>query len=143
MLALVSTFAFQSQQSHLATHRYSNDVRNPYIYVPSSKDLFKFEDFTTKLLNIKGWPKNEIISVLGSSYWPLPWYLRHFSKVGYWESSPFPTDLEKHPLVITCPSATEPIMKRLEHSHQFLFYGLRNEFPMVCFIRNDLWSQWQ
>ena len=30
----------------------------------------------------------EPVAVIGSDYWPLPWYLRAFDQIGYWQKPP-------------------------------------------------------
>jgi hypothetical protein len=50
----------------------------------------------------------EVISP-GHDYWPLPWYLRSFSNVGWWDQ--VDVDAPAAPVIIAAP-AVEPILLR-------------------------------
>ena len=49
------------------------------------------------------------VAVIGGDYWPLPWYLRAFEKIGYWQEPP--PDLAKFPLVFAMPESAEAVMR--------------------------------
>ena len=48
----------------------------------------------------------EPIGVIGADYWPLPWYLRSFEKIGYWPDAT--ADLAQLPLVFAMPERRKP-----------------------------------
>jgi predicted membrane-bound mannosyltransferase len=79
------------------------------------------------------------IAVIGSGYWPLPWYLRQFEKVGYW-----PEIQEHHdePVILVMPALFDEADKIFSLSHTSVPRGLRNNHPMMVFIRNDVWDTW-
>jgi predicted membrane-bound mannosyltransferase len=63
-----------------ALGRYANDERNPYVYQPTSPDL-------TRL--IAALPAGAKIAVVSPDHaWPLPWYLRDRTTVGYFATAP-------------------------------------------------------
>jgi len=80
------------------------------------------------------------IAVIGADYWPLPWYLRSFEKIGYWPTPP--EDLGTHALVIAMPETTAAVMALLADSHVPLPRGLRAGVPIYLFVRNDVWKLW-
>jgi predicted membrane-bound mannosyltransferase len=82
----------------------------------------------------------EPVAVIGTDYWPLPWYLRTFDRIGYWPGPP--QDLEKFPLVFVLPESAEAVMQALEKSHMALPRGLRAGVPVYLFVRNDIWQSW-
>ena len=59
------------------------DETNPYAYAHTSEDLLGLPAEIEELAR-----QNAIvaprIAVIASDPWPLPWYLRHFSEVGFW-----------------------------------------------------------
>ena len=63
---------------------HSADESNPYAYAQTSEDLLglpaEIEELTRK--SAMASPR---IAVIASDPWPLPWYLRHFSEVGFWQ----------------------------------------------------------
>ena len=139
---MVAIIILQSQQAHFATHRYSNDARNPYIYVPTSFDVFKLERLLKNLNTQDFWPSSYVVAVVGRSYWPLPWYLRMAPKVGYWDSSEDLDKAQECEVVLVMPSQAQAMDQRLEASHELFYYGLRDEFPLSCWIKRDLWQQY-
>jgi predicted membrane-bound mannosyltransferase len=82
----------------------------------------------------------EPVAVVGSDYWPLPWYLRQFDQIGYWQS-PAP-EIIKLPIVFAMPSTTAGVAEILKDTHMPLPRGLRTGVPLHVFVRNDVWNQW-
>jgi len=69
------------------------DESNPYAYAQTSDDLLGLPAEIDQLAR-----QNAItsprISVIAADPWPLPWYLRHFAEVGFWQpgQQPGPAD---------------------------------------------------
>ena len=68
--------------------------------------------------------------MIASDPWPLPWYLRHFHKVGYWQPG---QQVEDADYVITSGEASEQYADRLRNFRPE-FFGIR---PGVLML---LWS---
>jgi uncharacterized protein (TIGR03663 family) len=105
------------------------DENNPYAYAHTSEDILglstEIADLTRR--NALATPR---IAVIASDPWPLPWYLRHFQKVGFWQpGQPLP-DAD---FFITSPEAAEQYADRLR-SFRPEFFGVR---PGVLIL---LWS---
>ena len=79
-LALVLSCAWRAGP---ALGRYAIDSRNPYLYQPTSPDLARLvTTLETQALDKK-------IAVISPDYaWPLPWYLRERTAVGYFTTPP-------------------------------------------------------
>ena len=60
------------------------DETNPYAYAHTSDDLAGLPALVTKLAYQDALTSPRI-AVIASDPWPLPWYLRHFSQVGFWQ----------------------------------------------------------
>ena len=60
------------------------DETNPYAYAHTSEDLLGLPDEITELAQRKNIASPRIV-VIASDPWPLPWYLRHFAQVGFWQ----------------------------------------------------------
>ncbi|MEM0964521.1 MAG: flippase activity-associated protein Agl23 [Verrucomicrobiota bacterium] len=137
---IVLGLSFQVQQSVQATGRLANDARNPYAYVPTNRDVERVSSWIEKLRSIHVNSLDDPIAVVGQEYWPLPWYLRDVGPVGYWpEGSP---ELEQLPVVIVMPDHFEEVRKMLDESHIEVPRSLRNNVPILLFIRSDLWDAW-
>lgn len=135
-LALVS----QVRQTRYATGRLASDARNPFAYVPTRRDIESVEPWLQQLAAIAPSKTVEPIAVIGSGYWPLPWYLRSFKTIGYWQEPP--ANLAQFPLVFCVPEATAAVMSQLAATHTPRPRGLRANVALTLFIRNDIWDAW-
>lgn len=141
VLLLGVCLASQWRQTKLANVRLHSDARNPFAYVPSRPDLEALEEWLGKLRAMEGGEALDRVAVLGSGYWPLPWYLRSFEQVGYWPTTA-PDDLETYPLILSMPQQVESIGQRLEESHVALPRGLRDDVPLQMYLSRGVWDQW-
>ncbi|MFQ3224215.1 MAG: hypothetical protein ACI8Z5_000458 [Lentimonas sp.] len=139
-LLLLTGLAYQSKQSIQASGRLSNDIRNPYAYVPTSKDAPGIERWLHALSAMPDAQSLSPIAVVGQEYWPLPWYLRTFDTVGYW---PAPIeDLTKFPIVFAMPAQAQACGDLLDTTHVTLPRGLRANVSVTLYLRNDIWQRW-
>jgi hypothetical protein len=139
-LALVTaTLFWQGVQSHRAAFRYASDARNPYAYVPTSTDVERMAAWLENLSQQHPELNTEAVAVVGNFYWPLPWYLRSFNQVGYWDE--LPTNAAVQPLLLTLPTAMQSDPAILEASHVLFPRGLRHEVPVTVAIRKDIWER--
>lgn len=130
----------QFHQARSATGRLVADPRNPFAYVPTSRDIVRLESWLGELAKIAPGNSLEPVAVIGRDYWPLPWYLRSFDKVGYWKEPP--PELPLLPLVFAMPEHADSVALALAETHTSLPRGLRAGVPLQVSIRNDLWKLW-
>ncbi|MEX1113748.1 MAG: flippase activity-associated protein Agl23 [Akkermansiaceae bacterium] len=130
----------QFTQARRAAGRFASDERNPFAYVPTRNDIESLEPFLAKLRLTAPQIPMEPVAIIGTDYWPLPWYLRSFEKIGYWPAPP--EDLETRAIVISMPDTTAAVMGRLGATHVPLPRGLRAGVPIHLFVRNDVWQLW-
>jgi len=60
------------------------DESNPYAYAHTSDDLLGLPEEIATLARQSALASPRI-AVIASDPWPLPWYLRHYSNVGFWQ----------------------------------------------------------
>jgi len=60
------------------------DENNPYAYAHTGEDLLGLSGEIAEVARQDGLASPRI-AVIASDPWPLPWYLRHFSQVGFWQ----------------------------------------------------------
>lgn len=137
-LTITATILSQSRQSWMATGRYESDIRNPYAYAPTQRDVESLAPWLRQLDSHAG--PLTTIAVIGSDYWPLPWALRTFHQTGYWPTPP--DNLTNMPIVFAAENAQPSVTTLLEHSHVALPRGLRADVPLLMFVRNDVWQRW-
>lgn len=139
-LLLLTGLAYQTKQSIHASGRLANDSRNPYAYVPTSKDAPKVERWLQELSALPDAPTLSPIAVIGQEYWPLPWYLRSFETIGYW-----PTPIQAVtglPIIFAMPAQEQACDNLLAATHTKLPRGLRANVAVTLYLRNDIWQHW-
>ncbi len=139
-LLAAAALAWQFAQARQATGRLASDERNPYAYVPTSDDIEALAPWLEKLAAAAPGVPLEPIAVVGREYWPLPWYLRGFARVGYYPDGP-PAGVERWPLVFAVPEAVDAVIGAVGATHVPVPRGLRAEVPVMVFVRRDLWDR--
>jgi hypothetical protein len=105
------------------------DENNPYAYAHTSEDILGLPGEIADRARLKGIATPRI-AVIASDPWPMPWYLRHFSHVGFWQPGQKVDDAD---FFITSPEAAEQYAGQLR-SFRPEFFGVR---PGVLIL---LWS---
>ena len=84
ILAGAVTTALIVHDTRLRVFVYPADETNPYAYVHTSEDLLGLPNEIERLAYQNGITAPRI-AVIASDPWPLPWYLRHYAEVGFWQ----------------------------------------------------------
>jgi uncharacterized protein (TIGR03663 family) len=105
------------------------DENNPYAYAHTSDDILglSVEIADMARQNAIVTPR---IAVIASDPWPMPWYLRHFNQVGFWQPGQKVADAD---FFITSTEAADQYTDQLR-SFRPEFFGVR---PGVLIL---LWS---
>lgn len=87
LLAVVSQLTWQAWR---ASFVYPADRRNPYVYAQTVPDLLNLVQRAEGLARVAPTGYETIVKIIApeGDYWPLPWYLRRFKHVGYYEKLP-------------------------------------------------------
>jgi predicted membrane-bound mannosyltransferase len=105
------------------------DEKNPYAYAHTIEDVL---DLPQRIADVA--QQNHLsqprIAVIGKDAWPLPWYLRKFSQVGFWQPGQDPGAADFY---ITTDQVPDELQKRFE-SLRPDFFGVRPNILVV------LWS---
>jgi len=105
------------------------DEKNPYAYAHTTEDLLglpvRLEELTQQ-----NKIQNPRIAVIAADAWPLPWYLRKFSNVGFWQPDQETGDAD---FFITTTDVSGKLAERLKYFRPD-YFGVR---PNVLLI---LWS---
>ncbi|MBN2246489.1 MAG: TIGR03663 family protein [Candidatus Aminicenantes bacterium] len=122
---------------------YYADPRNPYVYSQTTNDFLNLVQRVQDLSFIHPEGKNMFIKVVAAptEYWPLPWYLRGFNQVGYWEDVKSAFDYPEAPILISSMDYAEEIESRLGDRFVSEYYGLRPGVLLSLYIDKDLWDE--
>lgn len=105
------------------------DEKNPYAYAHTSEDLLRLPARLEELAR-----QNQLseprIAVVAADAWPLPWYLRQYSQVGFWQPG---QETGAADFFITTTDVSGRLADRLKNFHPE-YFGVR---PNVLLV---LWS---
>jgi uncharacterized protein (TIGR03663 family) len=139
---LFINLCFLAYQSWRSNHRFYADPRNPYVYSQTSPDFMRLVQRIQDLAPLHSQGLKMPIKVIADPYstWPLPWYLRFYPFVGYWQDWKNAGGWEGIPLIIVSPDQLEKLDLVLDGRYQVEFYGLRPETLLALCIESDLWK---
>lgn len=137
--ALALGTAQLGHQAWLANFRYPADARNPYVYAHTSTALLRLVNRIEDIAKLAPEGRHLRIDVLkpDADYWPLPWYLRRYDRVGYWAQLP---ERFEAPFIIADPRLHERLETELGDRYQEEIYALRPSVLLNVYIRKDLWD---
>ena len=140
---LAAGVADLARRAGRASFRYRADPRNPYVYAHTSTDFLRLAKRVDEIGDVTPEQRDMLIFVVASAHdtWPLPWYLRGYRRVGYWQDAEQLPDHPSPALVIASTEAGELLEARFD-SEKYLveYYGLRPGVLLALYIRRDLWD---
>jgi predicted membrane-bound mannosyltransferase len=141
-LLLLTAVVNLTMQSVRANFKYYADNRNPYVYAHTVNDFKRLVQRIVEIAALHPDRYDMRINVITNPYdtWPLPWYLRTFRRVGYWQDAAAAGPLSDVPVIAASLDKDEGIEPVLRNGFQAEYYGLRPEVLLVIYVRQDLWQ---
>ncbi len=136
---LIITLVFLLRGVYLTNFRYYADARNPYAYVHPNTDVLKIEDRIKGLAEVSPDGPKMTIKVISEEYWPLPWYLRHYENVGYWNDMPETPDAS---VIIVSAKLQQKLETRISRKYQVEYRGLRPGVILLIYVEQKLWNRY-
>ncbi|MHC4168862.1 MAG: flippase activity-associated protein Agl23 [Planctomycetota bacterium] len=154
---LVESCVLLTFKAYESSYEYDADSRNPYVYAHPTPEVFTAVDMIEQYASAHPDGYDMAIQVIcaGDDYWPLPWYLRHFSSVS-WRDRVVDED-PPAPLIIASASddieidlarwlyELTPVEERQMYLYVFekpYYVWLRPQVKLRGFVRKDLWTAW-
>jgi hypothetical protein len=129
------------RQCYAVNFRFPADPSNPYVYEHTTSDTVKLAERIEDLADASDEGHAMVIYVVTpDNYWPLPWYLRRFSRVGCWDNvdtwwSDCHGRLQASVLIITS-EVPEEVQAYLDaHYHPQGIRSLRPEVFVNIYVR--------
>jgi len=154
ILLLVTAGAHLAWQGYLGSYKYYADTCNPYVYAHTSTDIFAIVQRIEDVSGVHPDGHNMYIQVIcpGGDYWPLPWYLRFFTHVGW--LSEVDDDVPSAPVIIASPRVEAALMRKLyelpapgqRNLYVPLFdtyVELRPQVELSGYVTKELWDSYQ
>ncbi|MCP4640678.1 MAG: TIGR03663 family protein, partial [bacterium] len=128
-----------------ANYKLHSDPRNPYVYAHPVWGVRRLRDRAEDLAKVHPDGHAMIIKVVvpAADYWPLPWYLRKFTRVGYWHLPPEDLDAA---MIVTAPIRTPDgnlvsgLDSRMKNDYMVECHGLRPDVLLMAYIDQNLWD---
>ncbi|MGD2295314.1 MAG: hypothetical protein PVF22_05710, partial [Candidatus Aminicenantes bacterium] len=142
VLAFVLSLFHLAIQCSYANFKYHADSRNPYVYSHTSSDFLNLVNRINDLSPHHPDLKQILIKVITppEEAWPLPWYLRSYGRVGYWQEVEEAGTLADVPIIISSSDKTTQLQSYLEESHLLEYYELRPGILLALHIEQSLWE---
>jgi len=143
---LMAAFLIAAGAVHLAWQAwqggaaYAADRRNPWVYAQTSPDVLDVAAQIESLAAADPQGHNLIVKVMAAEndYWPLPWYLRGFRRVGWWGKLP---DDPYAPLMIVSATFRANLDEKQTHLMP-RYFELRPQVLMELYVERELWQEW-
>jgi len=139
MVLIIAAGVNLLQQSYRANYKFYADQRNPYVYAHSTTDVLRLARRCDNIAQLSPEGRSILIEIISAptDYWPLPWYLRSFTRVGYWTEMPSTLDA---PIIIASQAFQPALEKYVQDGYHKEYFGLRPAVILSAYIRNDLWT---
>ena len=129
-------------QAWRASFVYPADRRNPYVYAQTVPDLLNLVQSAEGLARVAPEGYETIVKIIApdSDYWPLPWYLRRFKHLGWYEKLP---DDPFAPIVVVSSKLDARLDDRSDH--KWIMVGLTELRPGKFFeqyVELELWKKY-
>lgn len=139
LLLILAGLGYQTKQSCAATGQLENHPKNPYVYVPTSRNVAALADWLDSLNALQ---PLETIAVVGREYWPLPWYLKRLDVgIHYWPDAKA-AELNSYPVVLSMPTEQFAVRQQLRDTHIEHPRSLRSNVPLFMFLDDAIWNLW-
>jgi hypothetical protein len=118
---------------------YAADPRNPYVYSQTVPDAVRMAARIRDLAALHGDGTRMLIQVIARPHeqWPLPWYLRAMSQVGYWTAVQDVPALDA-PVIVASMDNTEALDAALGDRYVSEFFGVRPDVLVTLYVERGL-----
>ena len=120
--------------------KYPADQRNPYVYAQTSPDILNLVSKVESIAAVTPHPDQLVIKVMApeEDYWPLPWYLRRFPNVGWWNEVPADP---YSPIMIVSAKLHAGLDEKKTHL-MVGYFQLRPNVFFELYVEKQLWTDW-
>jgi uncharacterized protein (TIGR03663 family) len=109
---LAAATAHLGWQAYEASLRFASDPRNPYVYAHTGTDVFTIAGRVRDMARVHADATAMPVQVVSpANVWPLPWYLRDFTRVEWWNGVPH--EGENAPVILATPDMEAALSRKL------------------------------
>jgi predicted membrane-bound mannosyltransferase len=118
---------------------YQDQRLNPYLYSTPTRNFMDLVTRLEDLAKVSPYRRSMLIRVVTSDCWPLPWYLRGFENVEYWNTSSARDSIAS--VVIGARLMEPELEERLGDKFIVEHYGLRPQVVLSVYVEKKLWEE--
>jgi predicted membrane-bound mannosyltransferase len=129
-------------QAIRASYVLEADRRNPYVYAQTSPDLLNLVQKVQELAEVHPDKRQMLVKVMvpDNDYWPLPWYLRHLKRVGWWGQMPADPYA---PVMIVGAQFRAALDDKSDKAWLMPnYFELRPKTFLELYVKDDLWKKY-
>jgi predicted membrane-bound mannosyltransferase len=133
--------AVSSYQMYELNFVHYDDDGYPYVYAHTRREMLQMLDEIDRISKRLGTGPDTGIALVSPDYWPLPWYLRDYKKVGYYQQIVATTE----PLIIGSTAQEEQLKTTYGDRYVLIpsgkedgSYGLRPGVDLLLYVRKDV-----
>lgn len=129
-----------SAQAWLLTHNFTADLRNPYVYAQTSPHERELVARVQAIARVAPDGFATVLKVISpESYWPLPWALREFKNIGWYDE--LPAD-PYAPIVLTSAKLDAKLDDKSDKRWIMTgYYELRPNVFLELYVERNLWER--
>ena len=127
-------------QAWLVSHEFAADARNPYVYAQTSAHERELVERVKAIALVAPDGFNTTVKVISpESYWPLPWALRDFKHVGWFEEMPADAFA---PIVLVSAKLNAALDEKSSKAWIMTgYYELRPNVFLELYVERRLWEK--
>jgi uncharacterized protein (TIGR03663 family) len=144
-LALATLFVLSAQlayQSYRASFVMAADRRNPYVYAQTVPDLLNLVEKVESIAAFSAQGADTVVKIIspGGDYWPLPWYLRRFKNVGWYDKMP---DDPFAPIIVAAAQMDARLDEKSDKKWIMVGYTeMRPQKFLELYVEAELWKKY-
>jgi uncharacterized protein (TIGR03663 family) len=140
--AVAAGSAHLGWQAWRAAVVYAADPRNPYVYAQTVPDAVRMAARIRDLAALHPDGERTPVTVIAppDEQWPLPWYLRTLTGVGYWTDATGSPDLAA-PVIVSSLDHVDLLDAALGNRYVSELYGLRPDVLLTLYVERGLWDR--
>jgi len=151
-VVLTSAAGHLAWQAFSGSFRFAADPRNPYVYAHTGTDVFQVLERLRDLARAHPDGSSMPLQIISrENLWPLPWYLRGFSRVGWWTG--VSDEAENAPVIVVTPEMESALVRKLydlpppgeRELYMSIFdepVELRPQVELRGYAAKSLWDEW-
>ena len=132
-LALIAATGFSAARSYeLETKRY-DDESHPYLYAHTQRPFIEFIRLIKAHAAALGAGEETAIAVFAPENWPMAWYLRDYTKTGYWGE--IKNDVTSDMYVVSDAQDPQMAMRTAGQYDRFGPYNMRGTVNLILYVK--------